>query len=104
MSLEKEFDQQMLNIYQRAKSEAGYTAGAFFQMLERNGGLETARYLINTSKPSDGYTALYLRNRLDLTVEAVVWDNPQYHSLFSEKEISRVKKRLREYQYSSVVE
>lgn len=103
MSLEKEFDQQMFSIYQRAKTEAGYTASAFFQMLERSGGLGTARYLINTSKPSDGYTALYLRSRLDLTVEAVVWDNPRYHSLFTEEEMSRIEKRLREYEYPSVV-
>ena len=102
MSIEKEFDHQMFSIYQRAKAEAGYTASAFFQMLERRGGLGTARYLINTPKPSDGYTALYLRSRLDLTVEAVVWDHPEYHSLFTEDEMSRIKKRLRDYKYPGV--
>lgn len=97
--LEKKFGLAMLDIYQRAKSEANYPANLFFGMLSDRGGLATAQYLINQDKPSDGYTNLYQRGRLDLTVEAVIFDNPVWHPLFTEEEMAKVKKRLNQYEY-----
>lgn len=70
--LETQFDHEMFEVYRRAKDEAGYNATIFLQMLTDNKGLRTAKTLINSSKPSDGYTALYMRGRLDLTVEALM--------------------------------
>jgi hypothetical protein len=58
--LEKQFDQAMLQIYLRAKTEAKYPANVFFNMLNDRGGLATAKYLINTDTPSQGYTELHL--------------------------------------------
>ena len=60
------------DIYVRAKTEAGYNATYFLQMLAEAGPLETARKLIMTAHPSQGFTALWERRRLDLTVEAHV--------------------------------
>jgi hypothetical protein len=61
-------------------------ATIFLQMLNERGGLDTAKYLINSPKVSDGYTALYLRSRLDLTVEAMVVENPKWQELFTSEE------------------
>ncbi|HSI40626.1 MAG TPA: hypothetical protein VLA00_08795 [Xanthobacteraceae bacterium] len=94
------FDLEMLKIYQRAKLEAKYTATAFFGMLSKRGGLATAKYLINSEKISDGYTALHERGRLDLTVEAVVVENTKWHSLFSEVELDICRNRLKKYEYT----
>lgn len=58
-----------MGIYRRAKDEAGYTAHRFLQMLSDDEGVGVARNLIDAPKPSDGYTALWDRTRLDLTVE-----------------------------------
>jgi hypothetical protein len=52
-------------------------------------------------QPSDGYTALWERKRLDLTVEALIMDNPEYQSLFDEKTFHTAKRRLQEYEYYS---
>jgi hypothetical protein len=97
--LEAKFDRAMFGIYQRAKAEANYTATIFLQMLTDNGGLRTAKTLINATKPSDGYAALCMRGRLDLTVEAMVIDNETFHSLFTGEELDRPRKRLRAYEY-----
>ena len=70
--LENEFHEAMLNIYRKAKSEARYNAQRFLQMVVDHGGPEAARMLINSTRVSDGNTALYERGRLDLTVEAIV--------------------------------
>jgi hypothetical protein len=93
------FDDEMLGIYQRALSEAGYKATRFLQMLHEHRGLETARILLHSATVSEGYSALYQRGRLDLTVEAVIHDNSRWHALFSEEELSICTKRLKEYEY-----
>ncbi len=89
----------MHNIYKRAKTEAHYNATIFLKMLYERGGLGTARYLINAEKPSDGYTALYQRKRLDLTVEAVVIENEMWHPLFTPEELEKAMRRLDDYGY-----
>jgi len=99
--LEKQFDQAMLTIYRRAKSEAKYTASIFFNMLNERGGLPTAKYLINSNTPSEGYTRLYELGRLDLTVEAVVVEEPRWHSLFTTEELAKARKRLADYGYKA---
>ena len=103
LDLEKVFDEEMMNIYRRAKSEAGYTASIFHKMLCKHRGLQTARILINAPKVSDGYTALWELRRLDLTVEALILDNPKWHPLFTKDEIEKVKKRLVDYQYKNAI-
>ncbi len=75
-ALEREFDLAMRGIYRRAKLVANYTATRFLRMLDENGGLETAKTLIHSKQVSDGYTALWERNRLDLTVEYLIL-NPE---------------------------
>ena len=97
--LNERFNLAMRDIYKRARYEAKYNATRYLQMLNENGGMETARILINSSTVSDGYTALWERGRLDLTVEALIWDNPEYHELFTEAELRIVKKRLIDYKY-----
>jgi hypothetical protein len=96
---EAKFHEAMINIYRRAKSEAKYTAKVFLPMVIDNGGLATAKTLINSPKPSVGYTALYMRQRLDLTVEAMVVEDTQWHSLFTSQELERARNRLRAYGY-----
>jgi hypothetical protein len=101
-NLEGQFDIAMMTIYQRAKAEAKYTASIFFNMISENGGLATAKQLINSRDPSEGYTQLYLKNRLDLTVEAVVIENVEWHSLFTPEELEKAKDRLSKYDYHKV--
>ena len=97
--LEARFDAAMFDVYRRAKNEAGYNATIYLQMLTNDGGVRTAKTLINSSKPSDGYTALYLRERLDLTVEALIVEDKQWHKLFTEDELKRARRRPKDYRY-----
>jgi hypothetical protein len=62
----------MRALYDRAKSEADYNANISLRMLGEHGGLETARRLVMSSQPSEGFTQLWLKGRLDLTVESLV--------------------------------
>ena len=98
--LEIEFHEAMLNIYRTAKSEAGYNAQRFLQMVVDHGGIEAAKMLINSRTVSEGYTALWERGRLDLTVEAIVLETKKYHPLFTPDELQVCAERLKEYKYN----
>jgi hypothetical protein len=83
----------MMQIYLIAKNEAGYHATRFFQMLGEHGGVQTARRLL--PHMSDGFTELWQRNRLDLTVESLILQR-EWHYLFSEDEREIARRRLRD--------
>jgi hypothetical protein len=100
--LENRFHDAMLNIYKRAKHETGYNARVFLGMVVDRGGLSTARYLLNAPKVSDGYTALWQRGRLDLTVEALALE-PEWQPLFSLTELKIAVDRLRQYNYTGSI-
>jgi hypothetical protein len=93
---EHRFHRAMVEIYERARREAGYTATRFLQMVSEQGGLASARTLLHTPAVSEGFTALWERGRLDLTVEARVLE-PEFESLFSEEERRIARERLRQY-------
>ena len=93
------FGQEMFRIYQRALSEADYKATRFLHMLHEHGGLQTARILVHASTVSEGYTALWERGRLDLTVEALIHDDSRWHPLFTLDELAICARRLSEYEY-----
>lgn len=98
-ALLKKFDGAMFEIYRRAKTEAKYNANIFFNMLNKDGGWLTAKSLINAPVQSDGFTALHTAGRLDLTVEAVVLENAQWHTLFTADELNKARHRLRQNGY-----
>lgn len=100
IELAQKFDQAMMGIYNRAWSEAKYKATLFLSMLHQHGGLETARRLIHSKTVSDGYTALWERKRLDLTLEALIVENDIWHPLFTEDELNICKQRLQQYKYT----
>jgi hypothetical protein len=102
--LECRFDAAMMDIYCRAKSEAHYNATRYFQMLIEHRGLETARILLHVDAVSQGYTALWERGRLDLTVESLIHDHTEYHPLFTDEEREIARGRLEKYKYPPVLD
>ena len=98
LDVRAEFERAMKDVYVRAKSEANYTATYFVGMLSDYGGLGTAQRLLATTQASTGFTALYERGRLDLTVEALVV-KPEFASLFTDEEINIARQRLDQLGY-----
>lgn len=96
--LKNDFHKDMLSIYRDAKTECGYNATRFLQMVAENGGYKTAQKLLATGMPSDGFKVLWECGRLDLTVESLVL-SLKYRSLFTELELSTAKERLQSMGY-----
>ena len=96
VTLELDFHEAMVELYRRAKREIHYTARYFIDMVSNDGGRETARYLLDTKEPSDGYVVLWEHGRLDLSVEAEVL-RPRWHDLFNDGQRATAARRLRDY-------
>jgi len=97
-ALERLFHRAMVTVYERAKSEAGYNASRFIQMVAEQGGVTAARVLVGSKVPSDGFVALWQARRLDLTVEALVLES-KWFDLFTAAEREAARQRLRDYGY-----
>jgi hypothetical protein len=89
----RQFDADMLEVYESAGREAGYWATRFLQKLRRDGGLETARYLLRQPGVSKGFIGLRKAAKLDLSMEYLVL-RPRYASLFSDEERAVARERL----------
>lgn len=94
---EETFERELRNNVTVAKKECRYNATYFNQMLDKLGGVQTAKRLIakaiQTGNPSDGFTTLLLCGRLELTMEASVIKD-EFRDLFSSEEISYCKSVL----------
>ncbi|MEI6222927.1 MAG: hypothetical protein WCP97_09275 [bacterium] len=98
MTLEQELGNEMLGLYKTAKFNCKYNATRFFQMFTALGALQTAKKLINSNTPTNGFTAMWECGCLDLTIEKLVL-NPKYRELFSDEELTKAKQRLTDYEY-----
>lgn len=98
-SLERQFHAAMINIYREARSQTGYNATRFLQMVNERGGYQAAVDLLQSTEPSDGFTELFMRgNRLDLSVEYLVLQVP-WRSLFDDEWLATAHKRLVDRNY-----
>jgi len=93
-----EFHTAMLDVYRKAKKETGYNASYFLRLVEEVGGLEAARRLLHAGSVSSGFSALWEKGRLDLSVEAVVLQG-RFADLFTDEELTVARDRLAEYGY-----
>jgi hypothetical protein len=94
--LDRRFHRAMIGIYETSKRELGYNATRFLQMLSEQGGVATARQLLWSDAPSDGFTTLWSHGRLDLTVEAHVLRS-EFERLFSDADRDHARERLKAY-------
>ena len=98
--LELAFHERMRQIYNQAKTECGYTATRFLQMVNADGGLKAARKLLASGGYSEGLTRLWEEKRLDISMEATVLSEP-WCQLFTEQELSIARKKLEELGYTA---
>lgn len=97
-ALIKELHKKTLEIYVRAAKECDYRPVRFLQMLAERGGLVTARDLLSSPRPAEGLLTLWERGRLDLSVKALVCQEP-WRALFTDEEVKFARKRLADLGY-----
>ena len=95
--LESKFNQEILDTCSAA-AKSGYHPHYFMKMVSQKGGYEAARQLIRSSQPSEGFTKLWEKGLLGISVEAKVL-LPEYHAIFSDEERELCRKRLADHGY-----
>src|ERR1700730_11487687 len=98
MNVADRFTSECWDASARLKKELRYNATRFNQMLEEHGGVETARRLINSADPSQGFGVLWESQRLELSVEALAM-LPWYAPLFTAPELSLARRRLIDHRF-----
>jgi hypothetical protein len=96
--LAEQFHRLMVRSYQRAQQEIRYNPVLFIKMIAQHGGVGTAKRLLRSPAVSSGFTTLWERHRLDLTVEAMALQ-PPFAPLFTSEELRTARDRLAEYGY-----
>lgn len=97
--LESEFGTCVRNLYDRARHESGYNATQFISMVANIGPLATAQKLLAARTISDGFSELWERGRIDLTLEALVADS-RFEALFTKGELAVARHRLEQFGYT----
>lgn len=87
------FDTAMLELYETWRREIRYSANRFRQMVDRRGGVETARRLLKKPDVSSGFTKLEEAGRLELTMEYLILQ-PEFTLLFTFEERGIARGRL----------
>jgi 5-methylcytosine-specific restriction protein A len=88
----------MLDLYQQAIAIVSLHDN-FIDRLTRNYGLATATHYIQLPTATSGFTKLWEKGRLDLSVEALAL-HPQWYDLFDEVDLRRAYDRLSALQFS----
>jgi len=73
--------------------KVGYAPNRFAGMIGRSNPFDVVRSLLVGKDVSDGFTELYLKKRLDLSVEAIAL-RPEWQSYFSQAELETARQRL----------
>jgi hypothetical protein len=89
----RRFDAAMLELYDTWRREIRYAANRFHQMVEKRGGVETARRLLSKPDVSSGFLKLEAAGKLELTMEYLVLQ-AEFTQLFSFEERARARGRL----------
>ena len=97
--LVRHFHKAMLKIGQDEAAELDYFPARFLDMVVRQGGVTTAKQLLSSPGLSYGFRKLWEAGRLDLTLEALVIQEP-WNVLFTEKELAIARDRLKDCNYN----
>jgi len=91
--LEEEFDTACMDSVEECR-KLHYNPGYFLMMRAKDGIMATATPLLANPGFSDGFSRLWSVGRVDLTLEAIVWNNPKFWALFSAEIIKTVVIKL----------
>lgn len=89
----RRFDAAMLEVYDAAMRQVGYSARRFLTMVRGRGGLEAARQLLSKPGVSEGFRRLAEARKLHLSMEYQVL-RPEFAPLFSDAERDKARERL----------
>lgn len=93
-----QFHREMVAGIDRLNRDINYRATRFAQMVNEYGGVAAAKRLLASDQYSEGFTTLWERGRLDMSVEAFVL-LPWFRHLFTTEERTTAERRLSDHDF-----
>ena len=97
--LKKLFHQEIIDLYKNVIKSVKYKPTRLMDYINKYGGYEAAVKYISTESNVQDFAILWEKERLDLSVEALI-TNEKFRSLFSEDILSFCDRKLKEYSYA----
>ncbi len=97
--LKKSFHQEMIHLYKKMIKLIKYKPTRLIDYINKYGGYEAAVKYINTESNVQDFAVLWEKERLDLSVEALI-TSENYRSLFQEEVLVFCDRKLKEYSYA----
>lgn len=97
--LKKAFHQEMINLYKKMIKLIKYKPTRLIDYINKYGGYEAAVKYINTESNVQDFAVLWEKERLDLSVEALI-TSENYRCLFQEEILAFCDRKLKEYSYA----
>ena len=97
--LKKSFHQDMIGLYKQIIKSVKYKPTRLMDYINKYGGYEAAVKYISTESNVQDFAILWEKERLDLSVEALM-TKEQYRELFNEDIVNFCDRKLKEYSYA----
>ncbi len=97
--LKKLFHQDMIDLYKQIIKSVKYKPTRLMDYINKYGGYEAAVKYISTESNVQDFAILWEKERLDLSVEALI-TKEQYRELFNEDIVNFCDRKLKEYSYA----
>lgn len=96
--LEAKYQNELLNRVAIMKKELKYNPTRYVQLISTHGAVKATKMLLASNNISYGFTELSINERLDLSCEATMLEEP-FSALFTKEGIELSRKKLKERGY-----
>ncbi len=100
--LENELKERLLKSCEECE-KLGYNAGFFRGKINKDGAVETIKFLIDRPNPSSKFLEFSNDGRLIFSAEALICERPKFHKLFTHALLEKAGERLIEHEYELVI-
>ena len=96
-TLESQYHSRCIKLAAELDVLLGRPRTIFLRMVAEHGAMAATKRLVHSKEPSPTFTELFMKQRLDLTVEAVIISEPEWEQLFDDSDRAGARKRLHEH-------
>ena len=99
MHSDDRYETRCIQVAEEVEAVLGRQVTRFRAMCAEHGAVQATKRLIHAQRPSDTFSVLWEKGRLDLTVEAVILTERQWEPLFDDADREVARKRLQDYEW-----
>ena len=103
MHSEDRYETRCNQIAADVEAVLGRRVTRFRAMCAEHGAVQATKRLIHAPRPSDTFSDLWVKRRLDLTVEAVILTERAWDPLFDNPDRAVARKRLQDHEWPPVL-